>query len=440
MIPPMMIFPRKHFKEHFIKGSPTGSIGCAHPSGWMTAENFLVWLKHFVSHVRPTKEDKVLLLLDNHQSHVCIEVIDYAKEHGVVLLSFPPHCSHKLQPLDRAVYGPFKRYYNSACDCWMRENIGTTMTIYDIPDMVGRAFPRAFTPVNIQSGFKVAGIFPFDRDIFTDVEFLLSDVTDRPAPHDLSEGLAYEHLSSQQQENSNCPSTSEVQCPAGQTFSQQLQVTNSPSTSIGQCTPDLNITPETIRPFHKAAPRKKKRCTRKGKTRILTDTPKKNELMMQAKKKKTSQKTRKRIISEQTESDCEELPALLSDEEKLSHSSILDDDEMAKVAKPSDIKEGEFALVRFSGKRSVLYYVGQVIDVFEDGDVTFRFLKRSCQSTSVSERPTYILPKDTDNASEFTQNLDDIVFKLPAPVNRKGTKRCQQKFVFPVDLSIYNPQ
>ena len=109
---------------------------------------------------------------------------------------------------------------------------------------------------------------------------------------------------------------------------------------------------------------------------------------------------------------------------------------MAKVAKPSDIKESEFALVRFGGKRSVLYYVGQVIDVFEDGDVTFRFLKRSCQSTSVSERPTYILPKDTDSASEFTQNLDDIVFKLPAPANRKGTKRCHQKFVFPVDLSV----
>ena len=31
----------------------------------------------------------------------------------------------------------------------MKENRGKIMTIYDIPDMVGRAFPRAFTPVNI---------------------------------------------------------------------------------------------------------------------------------------------------------------------------------------------------------------------------------------------------------------------------------------------------
>ena len=61
----------------------------------------------------------------------------------------------------------------------MKENRGKTMTIYDIPDMVCTAFPRAFTPVNIQSSFKVARIFPFDRGIFSDLEFLSSDVTDR---------------------------------------------------------------------------------------------------------------------------------------------------------------------------------------------------------------------------------------------------------------------
>ena len=63
------------------------------------------------------------------------------------------------------------------------------MTIYDISDMVGRAFPRAFTPVNIQSGFKVSGIFPFDRDIFSDLEFLPSDDTDRFVPTAGTENL-----------------------------------------------------------------------------------------------------------------------------------------------------------------------------------------------------------------------------------------------------------
>ena len=145
----------------------------------MTSENFLDFMKHFVLYVKPTPDDKILLLLDNHQSHINLEVIDYAKN-GVVMLSFPPHCSHKLQPLDRTVYGPFKRYYNNACNSWMQENPGKTMSIYEIADMVGRAFPRAMTPTNIKSGFRVSGIFPFDRDIFSDEEFMPSNITDRP--------------------------------------------------------------------------------------------------------------------------------------------------------------------------------------------------------------------------------------------------------------------
>ena len=111
---------------------------------------------------------------------------------------------------------------------------------------------------------------------------------------------------------------------------------------------------------------------------------------------------------------------------------------MTEINQPTDIK-GEFAQVKFSATKREQCYVGQVIDVFEDGDVTFKFLKRSNHSKSVSGHPSYIFPEDTDE-SEFTQNLKDIVFTLPAPLNRTGTKRCGQKFVFPVDLSGYNSQ
>ncbi|KAH9524423.1 hypothetical protein Btru_054516 [Bulinus truncatus] len=38
---------------------------------------------------------------------------DYATANGIVMLSFPPHCTHKLQPLDRTVYGPFKKACNN---------------------------------------------------------------------------------------------------------------------------------------------------------------------------------------------------------------------------------------------------------------------------------------------------------------------------------------
>ena len=181
-VPPMFIFPRVNYRDNFVNGGPVGCVGTAHPSGWMTAAGFLTFLKNFVAHVRPSPTDKVILLLDNHVSHLSVDVLQFAKDNGVVMVSFPPHCSHKLQPLDRSVHGPLKRYYNVACDDWIVSHKGRTMTIYDVPAMVGLAYPKAMTPANIQAGFKVSGISPFNRNVFTDDEFLPADVTDRPPP------------------------------------------------------------------------------------------------------------------------------------------------------------------------------------------------------------------------------------------------------------------
>ena len=38
------------------------------------------------------------------------------------------------------------------------------------------------TPANITAAFLKTGIFPFDKTIFTEADFLSSAVTDRPAP------------------------------------------------------------------------------------------------------------------------------------------------------------------------------------------------------------------------------------------------------------------
>ncbi|KAK9744534.1 hypothetical protein QE152_g7683 [Popillia japonica] len=47
------------FVEHFAR-----TIGAAHPSGWMTAENLLLFVEHFARFTRCTKEKSVLLMLD----------------------------------------------------------------------------------------------------------------------------------------------------------------------------------------------------------------------------------------------------------------------------------------------------------------------------------------------------------------------------------------
>lgn len=193
-IPPMFVIPRVRHNERFVQHGPPGCIGVSHKSGWMTRENFLVFLQHFAKHTRCSPEHPVLLLLDNHESHVSIEAVDFAKNNGIHLLSFPPHCSHKLQPLDRTVYYPLKKYYNAECDSWMHQHPGMTMSIHDIPELVRNAYPRAAVPSNIQAGFKVSGIFPFDRHVFDDIDFMPSSVTDRPITDDVSRHTPGESL------------------------------------------------------------------------------------------------------------------------------------------------------------------------------------------------------------------------------------------------------
>lgn len=69
-------------------------------------------MKHFLNEI---KENPVLVIFDNHESHIIsIPLIDLAKDIDVELLTFPPHTSHKLKPLDRTVVGPYKTYYNQA--------------------------------------------------------------------------------------------------------------------------------------------------------------------------------------------------------------------------------------------------------------------------------------------------------------------------------------
>ncbi|XP_047127593.1 uncharacterized protein LOC124808501 [Hydra vulgaris] len=116
-------------------------------------------MKHFIQNVKYSLANPVLLLLDNHENHVSIVCLDLVKENGQTMLSFPPHCSHKLQPLDWSVYWPLK-HYNAACDNWIVSN--------GIGSVVRKAYAQAFTLSNISAGFAVAGIEPFNPKIFSD--------------------------------------------------------------------------------------------------------------------------------------------------------------------------------------------------------------------------------------------------------------------------------
>jgi hypothetical protein len=74
----------------------------------MTDPLFLKVLQHIKQNICCSKEETFLVLLDNHENHCKLDAILYCRQNGVVICTFPPHFTHRLQPLDVVVMGPFK--------------------------------------------------------------------------------------------------------------------------------------------------------------------------------------------------------------------------------------------------------------------------------------------------------------------------------------------
>ena len=242
---PVLIYPRVRIQPHFARLAPPGSLALAQPTGWMTREIFPEVLEHFFDQMACSLEQPNILLFDNHSSHMTLEVVTLARQRGVIIVTFPAHCSHRMQPLDVGVFGPWKTYYAEAVQRWHQEHPGKILTIHEIEPLVTEAFGKAFTIPNIVNSFRAAGVWPVDANVFTDADFMSA----RPTAFDN---------------------------PTNEEAARELEI---PSTSGSRL-----INPEEIRPFPQIG-----RQAARGRGRakrvpvVLTSTPEKNKL----KKKKT---------------------------------------------------------------------------------------------------------------------------------------------------------
>ena len=182
-VPPLIIFPRGRMNHELSQNAPLGSIAACQKRGWITTELFTMWFEHFISITKPSVAEKVLLILDGHATHTQnLAVLDRAREVGIVLLSLPPHTTHRLQPLDVSFFKPLSTYYNQVVDQWMRCNPGMPVSELKLCGFFNTAYCKAASIGNAVNGFKSTGIWPINRFVIDDHEFAPSDVTERPLP------------------------------------------------------------------------------------------------------------------------------------------------------------------------------------------------------------------------------------------------------------------
>ena len=112
-------------------------------SRWMNNALFAHVLQHLIQTTRCSLENPVILTMNNHQRRTSVNALKLAKDHGVNILTLPPHTSHKTQPLDRTVFGPLKVYFISAANSWMMINPGRHITIREMGGYIGAAWMKA---------------------------------------------------------------------------------------------------------------------------------------------------------------------------------------------------------------------------------------------------------------------------------------------------------
>lgn len=431
------------------------------------------------------------MLCDNHESHITLEAINYAKENGIIYLSFPPHTSHRLQPLDVGVFGPFKSKLKTAFNNWHIMNPGKALSIYNIPKLVKIAYFESFSAKNITSGFSAPGIWPLNELAFSDDDFAPTEVytsgnlENTPPNQNISKNLATP--TQQLIVNDLCqPSTSTIQDFLEIPQESRSQTSNSPSiiadyepqrSNTNICepealdnlpvhqipTPKTLLTPEAIRPYPTAVRNKKtNKGRRPGKSRIYTDTPEKKQIEDKHKEKQLKKleqdrraraKQMKRILEDlnlkiknkkakNTDSDGSE-----SEESDISlhesSTSIIDEDEtdcdnfktgaMTIDVIPDNIKDGSFILVKFPKKKSIVYYVGKVMSHYNQTEFKVSYLRKKPGLSW-----TFVFPNVEDIHTVYITDIEMILPDSKPPT--VCTSRTSKLFTFSVNLYNFNVQ
>lgn len=496
-VPPVFIFPRARFHEAMINGAPPGSVGYANSpkSGWMTGPLFLKVLQHIKKFTRCSPDDRILLLFDNHESHCTLDAINYCRDNGIVVVTFPPHCTHRMQPLDVAVNGPFKQKISVAQNDWLLQHPGRTITIHDLPAIVTPAYNASHTPKNIISGFTRPGIYPFNRNAFTDDDFQCAEVTNRPQPTTsagneepvIANAITGLHMtqttSLAPEETDQRASPSILESPAlgidqpivashmPQIVSSRTDETVQRSSS--EAVPGL-ITPEMIQPYPKVPPRKDNaRGRKKGSSRILTDTPEKNAIeaahlirMKNLEKSALRSRTRKPLTTVKQAAKGKQLlkgkqlpkPKYKSKQRSIftSSSELDDNDSNFSLNDDLDLDATDASDIHNEDEETLEHddstpFTSQSLNV---GD----FVLVQCPSEKRTASLAFVARIEEKDLNTFTVNylkrkgdmfyfpekvdrwsvtILDIVKKLPAPNNAPSTSRTAGRFSFNFNFSFF---
>lgn len=115
-------------KRNYIKKCEP-FVTCAMQSNtWMNAYLFSNLIDHFIKAMKKmggmSPIQRYLMILDGQNSHITLDVIIKTNEAWLDMITLPFHISHEMQPLNVAVFKPYKTAFRAYRDIWSMKHKG----------------------------------------------------------------------------------------------------------------------------------------------------------------------------------------------------------------------------------------------------------------------------------------------------------------------------
>ncbi|RMZ66343.1 pogo transposable [Pyrenophora seminiperda CCB06] len=138
------------------------------PSGWTNNDLGLAWLEQVFdrSTKAKTRSSYRILILDGHGSHLTMDFISYCHANKILLMVFPPHSTHSLQPLDVGMFSPLSNAYSAELSHHLFRTQGLIpVKKGDFFQLFWAAWSTSFTQENILSSFRATGVAPPNANV-----------------------------------------------------------------------------------------------------------------------------------------------------------------------------------------------------------------------------------------------------------------------------------
>jgi hypothetical protein len=141
----------------------TRAFFSASATGWTNDNIALAYMEKVFEPLTRLKagRNKRLLLVDGHGSHVNLRFLEWCQSHSIIIACYPPHTTHRLQPLDVSLFSPLAVRYGQQLEAFHQRCLGlSSVKKQDFFSLFEPAFEQAFSAANIHSGFAKTGLNP----------------------------------------------------------------------------------------------------------------------------------------------------------------------------------------------------------------------------------------------------------------------------------------